>query len=40
MGRAAHAEVLATGRWSHVVDRLAERLAERGLDPTGERGPI
>jgi glycosyltransferase involved in cell wall biosynthesis len=40
MGRAAHAEVLATGRWSHVVDRLAERLGERELDPAGERGRI
>jgi alpha-maltose-1-phosphate synthase len=38
MGRAGHAEVLATGRWSHVVDRLAERLGGRELEPVGERG--
>jgi glycosyltransferase involved in cell wall biosynthesis len=31
MGRAGHTEVLAQGRWSNVVDRLAERL-ERDLD--------
>jgi alpha-maltose-1-phosphate synthase len=40
MGRAAHAEVLATGRWSHVVDRLAERLGGPELDPTAGRGRI
>lgn len=34
MGRAAHADVLANGRWSDAVDRLAGAL-ERNLEPTG-----
>jgi alpha-maltose-1-phosphate synthase len=39
MGRAAHAEVLAQGRWSNVVDRLAERL-QHGSDREAERGRV
>jgi glycosyltransferase involved in cell wall biosynthesis len=39
MGRAAHAEVLANGRWSDVADRLAARL-EHSSDPIGERGHV
>jgi starch synthase len=39
MGRAAHAEVLAEGRWSNVVDRLAERL-EHDSDRAAGRGHV
>lgn len=39
MGRAAHAEVLAQGRWSNVIDRLATRLGH-DLDRAGDGGRV